>query len=115
METNKAIDILEEVSELDDSMYAYNPAYAEALNTALIALKAQRTGKWIKKPVKHFCSRDDWNSPAGSENTWSEEEGSWFEDEYFCSECDFQPPYPDEEPSYNYCPECGCKMLKQGK
>ena len=39
MTTEEAIEILEEVKELDDTMYAYNPAYMNALDMAIEALK----------------------------------------------------------------------------
>lgn len=35
----EAIEILEEVKELDDTMYAYNPAYMNALDMAIEAIK----------------------------------------------------------------------------
>ena len=39
MTPEEAIEILEEVKELDDTLYAYNAAYMEALEVALFALK----------------------------------------------------------------------------
>ena len=40
--TNKdAIEILEEVKALDDSMFAYNSAYCQALDLAIDALKVR--------------------------------------------------------------------------
>lgn len=39
MTPEESIEILEEVKELDDTMYAYNPAYMNALNMAIEALK----------------------------------------------------------------------------
>ena len=39
MTEKEAIEILEEVKELDDTMYAYNPAYMNALDMAIEALK----------------------------------------------------------------------------
>ena len=39
MTPEEAIEILEEVKELDDTMYAYNPAYMNALDMAIEALK----------------------------------------------------------------------------
>ena len=39
MKPEKAIEILEEVKELDDTMYAYNPAYMNAMDMAIEALK----------------------------------------------------------------------------
>lgn len=39
MTSEEAIEILEEVKELDDALYAYNAAYMEALEVALFALK----------------------------------------------------------------------------
>jgi hypothetical protein len=45
MENKEAIHILNEVKQMDDSMYAYNPAYMEALNLAISALENE---DWIK-------------------------------------------------------------------
>ena len=42
MTLEEAIEILEEVKAFDDSMYAYNPAYSEAIDLAIEALKAQQ-------------------------------------------------------------------------
>ena len=39
MTKQEAIEILEEVKELDDTMYAYNPTYMNALDMAIEALK----------------------------------------------------------------------------
>lgn len=39
----EAIDILDEIKTIDDSMGVYNEAYAEALDMAVNALKAQET------------------------------------------------------------------------
>ena len=36
-----AVEILEEIKELDDSIYAYNKNYLEALEMAIVALKMQ--------------------------------------------------------------------------
>ena len=39
MKTEKALEILEEIKEVDDSIYQYNQAYMEALDLAIIAIK----------------------------------------------------------------------------
>ena len=39
MTPEEAIEILEEVKELDDTMYAYNPTYMNSLDMAIEALK----------------------------------------------------------------------------
>lgn len=41
MTNRDAIEILEEVKIIDDSMYQYNPAYMDALDMALTALEAE--------------------------------------------------------------------------
>lgn len=43
MTRRDAINLLEEIKILDDTMYAYNPNYLEALDMALTALKAEET------------------------------------------------------------------------
>ena len=39
MKTDEAVEILEEVKELDDTLYAYSVAYMDALVAAISALK----------------------------------------------------------------------------
>lgn len=46
----EAIELLEEVSLMDDSMYAYSDAYCKALNMAIEAMKTQ-------EPVKPVFER----------------------------------------------------------
>lgn len=49
MTKDEAINILEEVSLLDDSMYQYNQWYCEALNMAIESLKTEAIPvEWIK-------------------------------------------------------------------
>lgn len=43
MTRQEAIDILDEIETIDDSMVAYNKAYGEAINMAINALQAQET------------------------------------------------------------------------
>jgi len=43
MTNRDAINLLEEVKILDDTMYAYNPSYLEALDMAITALEAEET------------------------------------------------------------------------
>lgn len=43
MTNRDAIELLEEVRMLDDTMYAYNPNYMEAIDMALNALEAEET------------------------------------------------------------------------
>ena len=55
MTKHEAVEILEEVRMLDDSMFAYSQAYNDALDIAIEALKAQEPRvmtliEWIKAP-----------------------------------------------------------------
>ena len=48
MTREEAIDILEEVKELDDSIYQYNTKYLKALDVAIEALEQEpKQGHWI--------------------------------------------------------------------
>ena len=80
MKPEEAIEILGEVKELDDSVYAYSPAYMDAINIAIEALKEVQQYREIgtveecreavdrqkpKKPVKdkyhhNCCSNCGW-------------------------------------------------------
>lgn len=72
MTTEEAIEILEEVKELDDTMYAYNQVYMNALDIAISALKEVQQyreigtveecrGAMEKQKAKKIIIRD-WNS-----------------------------------------------------
>ena len=51
MTKHEAIEILEEVKTLDDSMYAYSRAYSDALDMAIEALKAQEPRVMVWRDV----------------------------------------------------------------
>ena len=48
MKPEEAIDILEEIKVLDDTLYSYSPVYMQALETAIFALKEVRQYQLIK-------------------------------------------------------------------
>lgn len=59
MTKDEAIEILEEVKILDDSMYQYNPCYCAALNMAIESLKTEAIPvAWIQQYMKTFYSGD---------------------------------------------------------
>lgn len=51
---SKAIELLREVRDCDDSMYAYNPAYMEALDIAISTLKKQKPVKIDKEWDRYY-------------------------------------------------------------
>lgn len=82
--------ILQEVKELDDSMYAYSKDYNEALEMALFALKKQVPMKAVGTHYAHMrcpnCNhripsgggsssrrRDNWCNYCGQKIDWSKE------------------------------------------
>ena len=48
MKPEEAIDILEEIKVLDDTLYSYSPVYMQAFETAIFALKEVRQYQLIK-------------------------------------------------------------------
>lgn len=56
MTREEAIEILEEVKVMDDSMYAYNDSYLAALDMAIGALKAQHDYETSVEVVQ-YCER----------------------------------------------------------
>lgn len=67
MTKREAIEILEEVKTLDDSMFAYSQAYNDALDMAIEALKAQHDYE-TSVEVAQYCER--------YEPTYNPEDGS---------------------------------------
>lgn len=101
MTNRDAINLLEEVKILDDTMYAYNPKYLDALDMALNALEAEerKTGKWIQ--------RNPQNSTECRLLT--------------CSECGrsyivgFNVQYDEWVDSHKFCINCGARLVQEGE
>ena len=66
MKKEDAVEILEEVKMLDDSMYQYNPAYLEALNMAIESLRADATMDGRDKPQRTNGERTCYNCRHGA-------------------------------------------------
>lgn len=49
MENREAINLLNEIKQMDDSMYAYNPAYMEAIDLAICALEKRTPKRNLQK------------------------------------------------------------------
>lgn len=47
MTLEDAIEILEEIKELDDSIYSYDPMYMEALETVIKAVKEKKNERFL--------------------------------------------------------------------
>ena len=69
MTKHEAIEVLEEVKMLDDSMFAYSQAYNDALDMAIEALKAQEPEKEKipEYPCKNCCSPSERAACCGCE------------------------------------------------
>lgn len=134
MTTEEAIEILEEVKELDDTMYTYNPAYMNAMDMAISALKEIQLYKdnklcLIPKDVySRQCSELDTYKEIGAVEECREaverqipkkpvckpkpyNESVGFNEEWFCPSCGAYIGYfyegMDEPEQMEYCNECG--------
>lgn len=94
MTREEAIEILEEVSDLDDSIYAYNHEYGIALRMAINALQGQE----IQKEEQELGRWQEWHTKArGYGKIWYQ---------HCCA------PFLYESPYY-YRPHCGMKMSEK--
>lgn len=59
MKPEEALEILEEIKELDDSIYQYNQEYMYALDLAIIAIKKIQELQCYIQQIKHIlkCAR----------------------------------------------------------
>lgn len=77
MTNRDAINLLEEVKILDDTMYAYNPKYLDALDMALTALEAEET--WYA--THEYPQKTHWipcseRLPEEHESVWAKAKGT---------------------------------------
>ena len=104
MTNRDAINLLEEVKMLDDTMYAYNPCYEEALDMALTASEAE-------DPWYATHEYEKWNiDPDAVIPTIEPKKGKWIskaDQRWHCSLCDGIAP---KGYRWNYCPDCGADM-----
>lgn len=129
MKPEEAIEILDEVKELDDSMYAYNPTYMDAVDMAIEALKEVQLYRLIKdvtigeiaEVLKEFSEigtvEECWEAmekqipkkPVCKPKPYNESVG--FNEEWFCPSCGAYIGYfyegMDEPEQMEYCNECG--------
>lgn len=92
MKPEEAIEILEEIKELDDTLYAYSDIYMKALETAISVLKeiqqcreAVEKQNYMKiKTIEDMC--------------------------FECPKCKELVAHDDGWNTYNYCPNCGQKL-----
>ena len=129
MKPEKAIEILEEVKELDDTMYAYNPAYMNALDMAIEAFKEiqlYKDNKLCLVPEDVYsrqCSELDAYKEIGTveecreavekqkpkkpdyEGDGYDDKGELVYDTWICPNCDKK--YEVDYDDYKHCPNCG--------
>lgn len=129
MKPEEAIEILGEVKELDDSIYAYSPAYMDAINIAIEAIKEVQLYRLIKdvtireiaEALKEFSEIETVKEcrearekqipkkPVCKPKPYNESVG--FNDEWFCPSCGAYIGYfyegMDEPEQMEYCNECG--------
>ena len=102
MKPEEAIEILEEVKELDDTMYAYNPAYMNSLDIAIEALKEVQQYRKIGtvEECREAMGKQKLKKPNRS--------GMDEQDYYICPNCGADIGSIDDYfPRDRYCHECG--------
>ena len=108
MTKQEAIEILEEVKELDDTMYAYNPAYMNALDMAIEALEEVRQYREIgtmeecrEAVEKQEAERIEYETNAVFSNGFSH---------YRIGKCPICDNRYNSNNEINYCSKCGQKL-----
>lgn len=122
MTREEAMAILEEVKTIDDSMYQYNPAYLEALEMAIAALKAEPCGDAVsreavldlfetimtKSEIYRAVIKLPPVTPKPRTGKWIRQ-GNDYTDYYECEHCGIAVGLDDIK---NFCPNCGCRMME---
>ena len=100
MTEQEAIEIMEEVKALDDSLYAYDPAYMEALEIAISASKEVQRYRKIgtAEECREAVEKQKPKKPLGGVDIAGNEY-------MICSYCSAI--VEDGEWRADYCPDCG--------
>ena len=106
MKPEEAIEILDEVKELDDSMYAYNPKYMDAVDMAIEALIEVQQYREIGsvEECQEAVDKQKPKNPSVHKQQYS--------DAYNCSKCGWTFIHKNETgwfcgQHYKFCPNCG--------
>ena len=98
MTPEESIEILEEVKELDDTMYAYNPAYMNALDMAIEVLKEVQQ-------YREIGTVDECREAVEKQRSMKIKE--IHVDEYYCPACGAENNCDQGVVGDRYCPMCG--------
>ena len=126
MTREEAIEILEEVKELDDSIYQYNTKYLKALNMAIHSLEQEPCEDAISRQavleyiegsgaelghdsenelVRHDIKELPPVIPQSKIGHWNRVTDKTEHLVWECDKCGWQQRF-----NTNYCPDCGAKM-----
>ena len=94
----EAIEILEEVKELDDTMYAYNPAYMNALDMAIEALEEIQQYRKIGS-VEECLEGVEKQKPKKPHRNYKKFSGLWCKCGWYLGQ--------KQCLDIKYCPNCG--------
>ena len=98
MTPEEAIEILEEVKELDDTMYAYIPAYMNALDMAISSLKEIQQYREIGT-VEECREARDKQKPKKPHRNYKKFSGLWCKCGWYLGQ--------KQCLDIKYCPNCG--------
>lgn len=109
MTENETKLIMEEIKDLDDTMYAYSESYMDALDVAIKALEEIQEYRKIGtvEECREAVGKSKAKKPVPDENAYTID-GITVYDTWYCPNCGHQfERYYDE---YKCCPECGQKI-----
>ena len=98
MKPEEAIEILDEVKELDDSMYAYNPKYMDAVDMAIEALKEVQQYREIGS-VEECREAVEKQKPKKPHRNYKKFSGLWCKCGWYLGQ--------KQCLDIKYCPNCG--------
>lgn len=98
MTSEEAIEILEEVKELDDTLYAYSPVYMEALEVAISTLKEVQQYREIGT-VEECRDAVEKQKPKKPHRNYKKFSGLWCKCGWYLGQ--------KQCLDIKYCPNCG--------
>lgn len=109
MTKEEAVELLQTCTYFGRSAWEFEEAKEMAIKALTADDKPVVKGEWVHRKVWHPLP---WDCPPDYGEEYDSESHSRLEDEWHCSNCDYETDVIHKE-WWNFCPNCGADMRKE--